>query len=164
MPFLFPFIPTSGVLRLTRHVIRFLQVGCRDLAPGQYPTHLRLRSTACFRPLSAPSLPSRHYAYTARLPYYIGPPSTSQRRRHSLLYPAVASPFCLQCHPACHAPPPLSFFGNVSARARLLTRLVSLRSDSQRINQSAPTGRSSLRCKWCLRAGGSGSPSFLGRC
>ena len=114
-----------------RHL--FLQVRCRDLAPGQYPPHLRLRSTACFRPFSAQFSPSRHNAYTARLPHYIGPSSTSQyRRRHSLLYPAIVPPLFLQCHPACHAPPRLSFIGSASARARLLTRLVSHRSDSQR--------------------------------
>ena len=56
-------------------------------------------------PILCTILSSRHNAYTSHLPYYIGPPSTSTCRCHFLLYLAIAPPFSLQCHPACHAPP-----------------------------------------------------------
>ena len=83
----------------------FLQVGCRGLASGQYPPHLRLRSTACFRPFSAPFPASRHNTYTARLstlhstPYYLTVSSSLPT------IPSRSPSFLLQCHPACHALP-----------------------------------------------------------
>ena len=116
----------------------FLLVGCRDLASRQYPPHLRLRSTACFRPFSAPF-------YLAVVPhttllYYITQDPIILHNvvvtRYHTQPLSLPSPCNASSRAKCHFFSPSSEV--VSARARRLSLGKSLRSDPQRLGNQYP--------------------------
>ena len=96
--------------RLTRRVTRSYRSGVATSPRDNTPPHLQLRSTACFRPLSALILLSRYITYAVPFSYYTRP-LILHCHRCSLPYSTVVPLCSRQYHLACPVPLCLSFAG-----------------------------------------------------